>query len=55
MLRDDGIVLDDGTTWRLAENDYFMTTTTANAARVMVWLEELLRPSLFHYYNHSVF
>jgi sarcosine oxidase subunit alpha len=43
MLRDDGIVLDDGTTWRLAENDYFMTTTTANAARVMVWLEELLQ------------
>ena len=43
MLRDDGIVLDDGTTWRLAETDYFMTTTTANAARVMVWLEELLQ------------
>ena len=43
MLRDDGMVLDDGTTWRLAENDYFMTTTTANAARVMVWLEELLQ------------
>ena len=43
MLRDDGIVLDDGTTWRLSETDYFMTTTTANAARVMSWLEELLQ------------
>ena len=43
MLRDDGIVLDDGTTWRLSETDYFMTTTTANAARVISWLEELLQ------------
>lgn len=49
MLRDDGIVMDDGTTWRLDENDYLMTTTTAHAAKVMVWLEELLQvrwPSL---------
>ena len=43
MLRDDGIVMDDGTTWRLAETDYFMTTTTAHAAKVMAWLEELLQ------------
>ncbi len=43
MLRDDGIVMDDGTTWRLAETEYFMTTTTAHAAKVMVWLEELLQ------------
>nr|MBX2882781.1 hypothetical protein [Granulosicoccus sp.] len=43
MLRDDGMVLDDGTTWRLSECDYFMTTTTANAGKVMVWLEELLQ------------
>lgn len=43
MLRDDGIVLDDGTTWRLGETEYFMTTTTAHAAKVMVWLEELLQ------------
>ncbi len=42
MLRDDGIVLDDGTTWRLGEQDWFMTTTTAQAARVMGWLEGLL-------------
>ena len=43
MLRDDGIVMDDGTTWRLSETEYFMTTTTAHAAKVMVWLEELLQ------------
>lgn len=43
MLRDDGIVMDDGTSWRLAENDYFMTTSTAHAAKVISWLEELLQ------------
>lgn len=43
MLRDDGMVLDDGTTWRLDECEYFMTTTTAHAGKVMVWLEELLQ------------
>lgn len=43
MLRDDGMVFDDGTVWRLAETDYFMTTTTAHAAAVMTWLEELLQ------------
>jgi heterotetrameric sarcosine oxidase alpha subunit len=42
MLRDDGIVMDDGTSWRLGEHEYFMTTTTANAGKVMTWLEELL-------------
>jgi methylglutamate dehydrogenase subunit C len=43
MLRDDGMVMDDGTTWRLGDTEYFMTTTTAHAAKVMVWLEELLQ------------
>lgn len=43
MLRDDGLVMDDGTTWRLSETEYFMTTTTAHAAPVMAWLEELLQ------------
>ena len=41
MLRDDGMVLDDGTTWRMAEDDYFMTTTTAQAGEVMRFMEEL--------------
>ncbi|WP_166418928.1 sarcosine oxidase subunit alpha family protein [Cochlodiniinecator piscidefendens] len=43
MLRDDGMVMDDGTTWRLSENSFLMTTTTTNAGKVMVWLEELLQ------------
>jgi len=43
MLRDDGLVMDDGTTWRLGETEFFMTTTTAHAAQTMAWLEELLQ------------
>tara|TARA_Y100000590_G_scaffold92957_1_gene105230 strand:- start:7412 stop:8539 length:1128 start_codon:yes stop_codon:yes gene_type:complete len=43
MLRDDGLVMDDGTSWRLSENEYFMTTSTAQAGKVMSWLEELLQ------------
>jgi glycine cleavage system aminomethyltransferase T len=43
MLRDDGIVLDDGATARLDENDYFMTTTTTNAAKILAHLEHLLQ------------
>jgi sarcosine oxidase subunit alpha len=39
MLREDGIVYDDGTTSRLAEDHYVMTTTTANAAKVMGQME----------------
>jgi heterotetrameric sarcosine oxidase alpha subunit len=39
MLREDGFVLDDGTTARLAEDHYFVTTTTANAVKVMQHLE----------------
>ncbi len=39
MLREDGIVFDDGTTSRLAEDHYFMTTTTANAGPVMAHME----------------
>ncbi|MFT3988210.1 sarcosine oxidase subunit alpha family protein [Aestuariivirga sp.] len=39
MLREDGIVYDDGTTSRLADDHFVMTTTTANAAKVMSQLE----------------
>ncbi|MER8608347.1 sarcosine oxidase subunit alpha [Mesorhizobium sp. M1233] len=39
MLREDGIVYDDGTTSRLAEDHYFLTTTTAKAGLVMQHLE----------------
>ncbi|MEQ8651879.1 MAG: sarcosine oxidase subunit alpha family protein [Kiloniellales bacterium] len=43
MLRDDGLVMDDGATARLGEHDYFMSTTTANAAKVLAFAEELLQ------------
>ncbi|MEM9434787.1 MAG: sarcosine oxidase subunit alpha family protein [Pseudomonadota bacterium] len=39
MLREDGHVLDDGTTACLSENHYLMTTTTAAAGQVMRHLE----------------
>jgi sarcosine oxidase subunit alpha len=43
MLNDDGLVLDDGTTTRLSETRFFMTTTTAQAGEVMSWVEFLLQ------------
>jgi heterotetrameric sarcosine oxidase alpha subunit len=49
MLREDGIVHDDGTTSRLAEGHYFLTTTTAKAGLVMQHLEfcrQVLFPEL---------
>ncbi len=39
MLREDGIAYDDGTTARLGENHFVMTTTTANAVLVFRRLE----------------
>jgi sarcosine oxidase subunit alpha len=39
MLREDGMIYDDGTTSRFAEDRYFMTTTTAAAAAVLTHLE----------------
>jgi sarcosine oxidase subunit alpha len=42
MLREDGFVRDDGTTSRLDETHYLMTTTTANAVAIMQTIERLL-------------
>lgn len=42
MLRDDGIVFDDGTTTRVSDQHFFMTTSTARSADVMSRLEFLL-------------
>jgi sarcosine oxidase subunit alpha len=39
MLREDGFVLDDGTTARLKDDHYYVTTTTVNAVKVMHHLE----------------
>ena len=49
MLREDGLVLDDGTTARLSEQRWVMSTTTANAGRVMQHLDfarQVLWPAL---------
>jgi sarcosine oxidase subunit alpha len=43
MLREDGMVFDDGTTTRLATDRFLMTTTTANAGPVLEHLEFLLQ------------
>ena len=43
MLREDGYLFDDGTVWRLDEHRLLMTTTTANAAAVLLHLERLLQ------------
>jgi methylglutamate dehydrogenase subunit C len=49
MLREDGIAFDDGTTSRLADDRFFMTTSTANAVRVfqhMHFCHQVLWPEL---------
>ena len=49
MLREDGIVMDDGTTTRFAEDRFFVTTTTVNAAKVMQHIDyarQVLWPDL---------
>ncbi len=49
MLREDGIVFDDGTTARLGPQHYLTTTTTANAVKVFEHLEharQVLWPNL---------
>ncbi|MDX1606579.1 MAG: sarcosine oxidase subunit alpha family protein, partial [Candidatus Competibacterales bacterium] len=43
MLKEDGMVFDDGVTSRLGEHHYLMTTTTGGAARVLSWLERWLQ------------
>ncbi len=42
MLRDDGVVFDDGTVARLGAHDYWLTTTTAHAGAVLARMEFLL-------------
>ncbi|MDF2709751.1 MAG: ferredoxin [Nonomuraea muscovyensis] len=49
MCRPDGMVFDDGTVIRLADEHFLVTTTTGNAAAVLDWMEEWLQtewPSL---------
>ena len=54
MLKEDGMVFDDGVTARLAENHYLMFTTTGGAANVLSWLEcwhQTEWPELKVYFN----
>jgi heterotetrameric sarcosine oxidase alpha subunit len=49
MLREDGFVMDDGTSARFASDHYMMSTTTVNASKVMQHLErahQVLWPEL---------
>ncbi|RVU27995.1 FAD-dependent oxidoreductase [Streptomyces antnestii] len=39
----DGMAIDDGTVIRVAEQEYLLTTTTGNAARILEWMEEWLQ------------
>ena len=43
MLKEDGMVMDDGVTVRFAEDHFHMTTTTGGAGAVLDWLEEWLQ------------
>ena len=43
MLKEDGMVMDDGVTTRLGERHFLMTTTTGNAAAVLGHLEDYLQ------------
>ncbi|WP_028748561.1 sarcosine oxidase subunit alpha family protein [Rhizobium mesoamericanum] len=56
MLREDGMIYDNGTTSRLSEDHFFMTTTTALAAGVLTHLEfcaQTLWPELDVYFASS--
>jgi len=39
LLREDGFIMDDGTTTRVADNSFYLTTTTAAAGPVMAHFE----------------
>ena len=43
LLGEDGMVIDDGVMARLAEQHFYLTTTTGGAAQVLSWLEVWLQ------------
>ncbi|GHC25527.1 sarcosine oxidase subunit alpha [Kushneria pakistanensis] len=54
MCKDDGMLMDDGTTSCLGDNHFLMTTTTGGAAAVLEWLElwhQTEWPELQVYFN----
>lgn len=49
MLREDGLVFDDGTVWRLAEDRFLLTSSTGGADRMashLSYVRHVLRPGL---------
>jgi len=49
MLREDGMVMDDGTVWRLGEHDYLLTSSTGGADRMeahLSYVHRVLAPTL---------
>ncbi|WP_179562760.1 2Fe-2S iron-sulfur cluster-binding protein [Sphingomonas sp. R3G8C] len=49
MLREDGMVMDDGTAWRLDEQRYLLTSSTGGADRMaqhLSWLRNVMAPQL---------
>ena len=49
MLREDGMVMDDGTVWRLAETRYLLTSSTGGADRMeahLAYVRRILAPAL---------
>lgn len=49
MLREDGMVMDDGTVWRVAENRFFLTSSTGGADRMsahLSYVRKVLAPQL---------
>ncbi len=49
MLREDGMVFDDGTVWRLAEDRYLLTSSSGGADRMashLSFVRNVLRPDL---------
>ncbi|MFN7940973.1 MAG: 2Fe-2S iron-sulfur cluster-binding protein [Thermoanaerobaculia bacterium] len=43
MLTEKGVVMDDGVCARVAEDEFWVGTSSANAARIAAWLEEWLQ------------
>jgi methylglutamate dehydrogenase subunit C len=49
MLREDGLVFDDGTVWRLGENHYLLTSSTGGADKMAThisYVRQVLHPEL---------
>ncbi|WP_242185992.1 2Fe-2S iron-sulfur cluster-binding protein [Sphingomonas sp. CARO-RG-8B-R24-01] len=49
MMREDGMVTDDGTVWRLGETDYLLTSSTGGADRMeahLSYVHRILAPQL---------